>query len=163
MPNALKKLLSVTAIAGAALMATTSAHAVLNVPSGGSAFQPFGALVGKNSLSDSFGFTLGGLSDLSGFAVPSFISGFSATLSGGSLGTIPLTDSSPLPGIQFSYAGLAPGSYTLNFTGEGFKKFSGYGGVFHIAAAVPEPSTIALALAAAGLLGGLAWRKRSRS
>ncbi len=151
-----KKSLALATLAVAGLFSGAASHAALDVPAGGSAFQPFAGFVGQTTFNDSYSFTLGGLSNLTGFSFSSLLSGFQVSLKSGS--TTLFTDTSP---SSFGWSGLGAGAYSLNFSGVGQSKlFSGYGGAFTIRPAVPEPATLALGLMAAGLLGGLALRKR---
>ena len=64
------------------------------------------------------------------------------------------------PGL-FSVAGLGSGGYTFNVTGTATRAPGIYSGFAIITSAVPEPATLAMSLAALGLIGGLALRRRS--
>ena len=123
----------------------------------------FGATcVGSGSFSHYYTFSLASQSGVSGAADEwdlRFL-GISTTLysvgvSGGSLGSTWLTDSSPLDG--FTFGNLAAGNYQLRVLGAIDGWAGGYDGTIRavatVASAVPEPETyamLALGLAAVG-------------
>lgn len=82
------------------------------------------------------------------------------TLTGASLGGVPLTDADPLaPGFQFAAAQLLPGAYALvvsGFTTDGLALLAGA----YEVSPVPEPQSAVLVLAGLGVVGLLALRRR---
>ena len=119
----------------------------------------FAAVVGPNAFRNTYSFTISALSDLTGFAIPSFIEGFSASLDGTAL-----ADTSTTAGFQFAASHLAAGSHDLTFSGTGTTHlFSAYaGGYKTMPSVVPEPATAVMAVLAVAMLGSLVWRRRSQ-
>jgi hypothetical protein len=104
---------------------------------------------------DTYTFTLGTLSDITGGAFSFGITGFTAVLQDASFMSIG-TDTTP--GDGFSFDGLAAGDYALSFLG--FSEGGAYGGVVS-ATPVPEPETYAMLLAGLGMVGFMIKRRRS--
>jgi hypothetical protein len=107
------------------------------------------------SFIDTVSFKLGtGLSDLGGVLGDSNISGFTATVSGGSLiAPLPLTSS-------YLFTDLSQGTYTMTFKGASTGTFPSIYGTFFSVAAVPEPDTWLMLVIGAGLVGFQLRRKQ---
>jgi len=134
----------------------------------------FGASAYKKSFVDSFTFTVGSTFDVTS-AVISIKSGNSLGLN---INGLTLTSSngqtyagtaiaSPVPGVtswMLSTDGLLAGNYTLNVIGSVIGKNGGsFGGNVNITSAVPEASTYALMLSGIALVGGIAYRRKSKT
>jgi hypothetical protein len=107
------------------------------------------------SFTDTISFDLKGLADLGGVLGDTNISGFTATISGGSFGA-PTAITSP----SYLFADLSPGSYTMTFKGTATGAFPGIYGTFFSVAAVPEPDTWLMLVIGAGLIGFQLRRKQ---
>lgn len=126
------------------------------------------ACLGSGSFTHYYTFSLASLSGVNGRAdewdlrfLGISTALYSIGLSGGSLGSAWLTDSSPLNG--FTFGNLGAGSYSLRVTGAVDGWSGGYDGTIRavstVASAVPEPETYAmLALG----LAGVGWVTRRR-
>ena len=153
-----------TAIAVAVLGAALSSAANANSLSYGTltdgALYSFGELVTDGtSFTDTLTFSLNSLSDLTGFLGETGISGFSADLTGGSLGA---TSVSLLPSA-YRLDDLSAGTYTMTFKGTastGGANIPGIYGTFFSVAAVPESDTWLMMIIGAGLVGFQLRRKQ---
>lgn len=97
---------------------------------------------------DTYSFLLGAEGDVFGGLYAVDIGGIGAVLRDASQHTLAV-DFNALDG--FSFEGLAAGGYTLSFIGWRIGANAAYGGVVSaLAAAVPEPETLALMLAGLG-------------
>jgi hypothetical protein len=118
----------------------------------------FGNLLSTGtSFNDTLNFSLNTLSDLGGIVGETGISGFTATISGGSLST-PTSLTS-----QYFLTDLTAGSYTMTFKGvasSGSSLVPNIYGTFFSVAAVPEPDTWLMLLIGAGLVGFQLRRKQ---
>lgn len=116
---------------------------------------------GDRLFSHDYTFTLGSMASVIGsvsnfFGETSF-SSVTVTSSGGASWTKSLTDTNDL---SFDFANLAAGSYKLTVGGVfplGFHAYSG--SVYAATAPVPEPASLALALAGLGVVAGVARRR----
>ncbi|MGE0114843.1 MAG: FxDxF family PEP-CTERM protein [Steroidobacteraceae bacterium] len=114
----------------------------------------FGSIVGQGPFTDTFAFSLGGVSsDISGYIAKSLI----PTLNIGLTGPGGYSFSSTLSGLfnisSYSFADLAPGNYMLSLSGVGLtKRFSGYNISYKVTTAVPELDAWLMLLVGAGLI-----------
>ncbi len=123
----------------------------------------FGVTFGAGTSSINYGLSFTQASTLTGSLYslfPSLPTTMTAiSLTGGnnysSLITLPASDSG-----TFSFTGITAGSYTLSFsyTTQGL---GGFSGVINTTPAVPEPESVALALAGLGIVGLVARRRRA--
>jgi hypothetical protein len=174
----MRKLLMTTVLAGAAVLATTSAVAAapdlsavgyLAVPTAAFAALADASSVFNFSLSSSgadFAATLVNASPWAGNAGYKF-SGFSATLCGSGGCGNPFSASFDDQILSLALAGpLSAGDYSLSIHGTAGTLGSSYTGSLSIGAAqvvqVPEPESYALFLAGLGLIATIA-RRRSRT
>lgn len=144
-----------TSLLGASLSASA-----LAVPAGGNDTLSFNESLAVGPFNKSYSFTLGsgGLFDIDGSISSSrLVSGLTYNLTGPS-GVLVAGSG---PGL-FSLSGVGAGAYSFNVFGSSTRSpgaiFSGFA---IITSAVPEPATLALSLAALGLVGGLALRRRA--
>lgn len=115
------------------------------------------SLPGGASFLDSFTFSIGGKSDVTG-SVSEFFG--SVSFAGISIdGLVPTLITTTPTGVGFSFSGLAAGSHTLYVAGSIPKGGSAYIGSVYATPAVPEPESLALVLAGLGMAGSLARRR----
>ncbi len=70
--------------------------------------------------------------------------------------------SEPVSSFGFSLGTLDAGTYTLTFNGIADRGTSAFtGSVYAQVTSIPEPDSIALVLAGAGIVGAAAWRRRA--
>jgi hypothetical protein len=114
---------------------------------------------GGGTFSDDFSFDLSGLSTVTGSVGSLFgtVSFSSALIDGNAL-----TLSSTPTGYGFSLTGLAAGAHTLTIEGAFPKGGHAYIGSLYATPAVPEPESLALALAGVGVLGTVVRRRQRR-
>ncbi len=148
----------------AALLLAGSASAFAVGPSTLGPIDNISVVIGNNVAAgvfvDTYMFAITNPGTVFGGAFPVYITSFSAVLQSPVLGTIG-TDSNPTDG--FSFTGLTPGLYALQFTGSATGSAAAYGGVIStVTSPVPEPETYALMLAGLGIMGFVATRRRSQ-
>ena len=113
--------------------------------------------VGRGTFTDTYNFNLLGYDFLHLNLDSEFVRQFQVSLDGNLL-----TDTRPhVPGFQFTSAALT-GVHSFMVTGRGLSRDAEYGGRFRLTATVPEPSSIALAMAGLGVLGVSLRRRRNR-
>ncbi len=113
--------------------------------------------LGGASFSDVYNFTVGQNSVLKG-TVGEFVGSISFTQL--LINSTPVTLTATNTGYSFSLSGLAAGSHTLTVAGTMPKGGHGYIGTVYATPAVPEPESIALAVAGLGVVASLARRRR---
>lgn len=114
---------------------------------------------GGGTFSDEYSFDLAGTSDVIG-SVGSFFGSvsFNSVLIDGKA----LTLTSKPTGYGFDFSGLGKGTHTLTVEGTFAKGGNSYIGSVYATPAVPEPESLALALAGMGAMGVVARRRRPR-
>lgn len=151
-------------IAAAILVsATASAHALAPASTVNPTLMPvFGINFGSGSASIDYGLSFTQASTLTGSLYNLFptspITMTGISLFGGSYNsqiTLPASDSG-----TFSFTGISAGTYTLRFN-YATQMPGGFSGVITTTPAVPEPESVALALAGVGVVGMLARRRRA--
>lgn len=119
---------------------------------------------GDRLFSHDFAFTLGTAGSVIGsvsnfFGDTSFTS-VTVTSAGGQTWSKSLAD---INDLTFNFANLAAGSYTLSVDGVFPLGFHAYSGSAYATTPVPEPASMALALAGLGIVAGLARRRRPQA